>query len=93
LSSLNLSLTDTNYYDNIYSMKKKKELTIRFGLGKIIASQGISYREVARRTGLSTTAISVLAGEPSQVQLVTVTKLCSGLDVTPADLFIVEETK
>ena len=73
-------------------MKKKSDApTVEFALGPIIKDMGIYYREAGRRTGLSVTAISVLAGEPEQVQIKTIEKLCRGLNVKPCDLFRVVE--
>jgi DNA-binding Xre family transcriptional regulator len=72
---------------------KKKQIKIRFNLGAFLTAQGLTQREAAEKTGLSKNAISVLAGEPQQVQFDTLAKLCAGLDVTPDQLIVLEEVK
>jgi DNA-binding Xre family transcriptional regulator len=72
---------------------KKKQIKIRFNLGGFLAAQGMTQREAARLTGISKNAISVLAGEPQQIQFDTLAKLCAGLDVTPEKLIVLEEVK
>lgn len=68
-------------------MPKKNQNVVIFRLSEILAERKISQREAARLTGISKNGISVLAGEPKQIMLPTITKLCAGLGVTPADLF------
>jgi DNA-binding Xre family transcriptional regulator len=74
-------------------MKKDKQITVRLNLGEILASRGMTQREAASLTGIHKNVISVLAGEPSQIQLKTIAKLCQGLGVTVDQLFKVEEGK
>lgn len=72
---------------------KKKQYKIRFDLGVILTAKDMTQREAAQRTGLSKNAISVLAGEPQQIQLDTLAKLCTGLDLTPEQLLTLVEEK
>ena len=72
---------------------KKKQYKIHFNLDTILAARDLTQREAAKQTGLSKNAISVLAGEPQQIQLDTIAKLCSGLDITPDQLFVLEEVR
>jgi DNA-binding Xre family transcriptional regulator len=70
-------------------MPKKNSTVVIFRLSEILAERKISQREAARLTGISKNGISVLAGDPDQIKLPTIAKLCAGLGVTPADLFSV----
>jgi DNA-binding Xre family transcriptional regulator len=72
---------------------KKKQYKIRFNLGAILSTKGMTQREAAEQTGLSKNAVSVLAGEPQQIQFDTLAKLCAGLEVTPDQLLVLEEVK
>jgi DNA-binding Xre family transcriptional regulator len=74
-------------------MAKNKQITVRFSLSEILTAKGMTQREAAEKTGIHKNVISVLAGEPSQVQLKTIAKLCQGLDITPDQLFRMEEVK
>jgi DNA-binding Xre family transcriptional regulator len=91
LSSLNLPLTKTNMYARLSNMTKRKQTKIRFNLRGVLAEKGITHRKAAEMTGISKTGISVLAGDPSQVQISTIEKLVQGLNVTIDQLFVVEE--
>jgi DNA-binding Xre family transcriptional regulator len=73
--------------------KKDTQVVIRFNLDAILESRGLSQRQAADMTGISKNGISVLAGQPQQIQMTTLAKLCKGLGVTPADLFKVEDGK
>ena len=70
---------------------KRKQITIHFNLGAVLASKQMTQREAAKLTDISKNSISVLVGEPAQIQLVTLAKLCQGLEITPDQLFVVEE--
>jgi DNA-binding Xre family transcriptional regulator len=72
-------------------MAKHKQTKIRFNLRGVLAEKGITHRKAAEMTGISKTGISVLAGDPSQVQISTLEKLVQGLNVTIDQLFVVEE--
>lgn len=72
---------------------KKKLFKIRFNLGEILAAKGMTQREAATLTGIHKNQISVLAGEPSQIQFKTLEKLCQGLGITVGELFKTEEVK
>jgi putative transcriptional regulator len=67
---------------------KKQTTTIRFRLAEILQEREISQREAARITGISKNGISVLCGEPVQIRLETLSKLCSTLNVTISDLLV-----
>jgi DNA-binding Xre family transcriptional regulator len=77
----------------IMIVMKKKQIKIRFNLGAILTAKGLTQREAAKQTGLSKNAISVLAGEPQQIQFDTLAKLCAGLDIAPDHLIVMEEVK
>lgn len=70
---------------------KNKSLKIQFNLSAILAEKELSQRKAADMTGISKNGISVLAGEPKQIQIETLEKLCNGLSVSPSDLFVVEK--
>lgn len=70
---------------------KNKSLKIQFNLSAILAEKELSQRKAADMTGISKNGISVLAGEPKQIQIETLEKLCNGLNVSPSDLFVVGE--
>lgn len=72
---------------------KKKQIKIRFNLDAILAVRNLTQRQAAELTGISKNGISVLAGQPEQIQMTTLAKLCQGLEITPDQLFLIEEVK
>lgn len=61
---------------------------IDFRLGDILRERNLTQRKAAELTGLSENAISKLAGVGlRQIRIDTITALCNGLSLTPADLF------
>lgn len=65
--------------------------TIRLALEPILKAKGITQREAAKRTGLSENSISRLTSGVRHVRLDTLSALCGGLDISPADLFEIDQ--
>lgn len=55
---------------------------------QLCAERGISYTELARLAGVTpSTVYSMLQSERRDISVVTVKKLCDGLDISIADFF------
>lgn len=65
-------------------------MEMRFDLSRIAAKRGLSITEISRLTGVSRATITTMINKPESVkgiQLDTLSKIMSGLDVFPEDLF------
>lgn len=70
---------------------KKQIPTITFRLAEILKEKGLTQRKAATMTGISKNGISVLAGEPKQISLETIGKICNGLNISPSDLIVLDK--
>ena len=60
-----------------------------FSLPRIIKDRGLTQSHVAELTGMSKNGVSNLCRAGLvQIRVDTISKLCAGLGVTPADLFV-----
>lgn len=64
----------------------------QFQLNEIAKARGLNSNRVALLIGMSRQAVTLLMRpDVQQVRVDTVSKICAGLGVTPADLFIPAE--
>jgi DNA-binding Xre family transcriptional regulator len=71
------------------AMSKKnisRQLCVR--LDQVLKDRGISQAQAAKQTGISKNGISILCGEPRLIRMDTLTLLCLGLGVQPAELIV-----
>jgi DNA-binding Xre family transcriptional regulator len=74
----------------MYMAEEKRECVVRFRLGEILREREMTQTEASEKTGLSRQAMIKLVRTPQAVQLETLAKLCAGLNISPAELFVVE---
>jgi len=70
-----------------------KNKTLKFMLSEIMHERKLSLRAAAKLTGISRNGLAVLCGDPTQIRMDTIVKLCIGLGIAPADLFQLETKK
>lgn len=70
---------------------KKQDCIVRFRLGDILREKDMTQVEASQKTGLSRQALIKLVRDPQAVQMETLSKLCTGLDLAPCELFVVED--
>lgn len=65
-------------------------LVIEFRLRQIMDERGLSVRDVSEKTGLTHSALYMMLDHmPRSIRYETMARLCLGLDVMVADLFVV----
>lgn len=70
---------------------KKPDCIVRFRLGEILKDRAMTQVEASEWTGISRQALIKLVRNPQAVQMETLSKLCNGLNLSPCDLFTVED--
>lgn len=64
-------------------------MTIQYRLNELLALRHMSARELARRSGVSTSTISAIRRNEAQLlDRTTLQRLCKTLDCTPGDLIV-----
>jgi len=64
-------------------------VTYKFALRDIAQNKGLNSNQVAGKVHMSRQAVSMLMRpDVQQVRVETISKLCAGLDVTPAELYV-----
>jgi len=61
--------------------------TVRFRLGDILRERGMTQTDASIQTNLSRQALVKLTNNPRAVQMETLGKLCTGLGLSPSELF------
>ena len=67
-----------------------KNQTVKFNFSRILKEKNLTQKKASVLTGIHKNGISVLAGEPTKISFQILTKICKGLNVSPADLFTLE---
>lgn len=64
---------------------------VRIRLSEILQERNMMQKELAELCGLSENTISKLSGNPRQVRIDTIEKICAVLDIEPGELFDYED--
>ena len=67
--------------------------TVRLRLREIRLQRGLTQSQLADQAGLHTLTISRMEGDPRQIELETLKKLCDSLNVTLAELIVYDKTE
>lgn len=64
---------------------------IRFRLKELMAEKGVSYRELSREAGVSTSTLNNMVQErPRPIQTDVIDRLCGVLECHPSELIVYE---
>jgi DNA-binding Xre family transcriptional regulator len=64
---------------------------IRIRLSEILKQREMTQKDLAEKAGVSRNAISRLTGNPRQVSLTTIDRVCTALDIDPGAIIVREE--
>lgn len=89
-------LTELVFCRSIWAMTKTSSppVLIEFHLKQIVEERHLSILDVSRMTGLSRYGIYMMLERlPRAIKFETIARLCIGLDIMPADLFVIRRPR